>query len=179
MSHPLARLGAAALAAVLGGALLTQSPAAAATPAAPMLPAAPATAAAAKPKFTAVVYFDKYARRGGTITYKVRVANKGGYDGQAYGLLGGRFPAGTHRIKVVAKPRSVSCKVKGRDLSCWVASLDNGDTTSVTLRVSLKRSARGTYAPRFGIAYTADRRTDRGKLFDTIRFKKIKGTRIL
>ncbi|GGK88031.1 hypothetical protein Ppa06_53100 [Planomonospora parontospora subsp. parontospora] len=190
MSHPVTRLTAAALAAALGGALL-QTPAAAAVPAARTGPATAAVPAltvaagisgvssAAKPRFTASVRYDKYVRRGGYVTYRVKVTNKGGYRGQAYALLGGSFPSGTRRIKVVAKPRSISCKTRGRTLNCWMTSLDNGDTTSVTVRAWLRPAKRGKYVPRFGVAYTADRDADRSRLFRTIRFKKLTGTRIL
>ncbi|GGL25276.1 hypothetical protein [Planomonospora parontospora] len=190
MSHPVTRFTAAALAAALGGTLL-QTPAAAAGPAAPsasvtavapVLTAAAGTSgasAAAKPRFTASVRYDKYVRRGGYVTYRVKVTNKGGYRGQAYALLGGSFPSGTRRIKVVAKPRSISCKTRGRTLNCWITSLDDGDTTSVTVRAWLRPAKRGRYVPKFGVAYTADHDADRNRLFRAIRFKKLTGTRIL
>ncbi|MBG0817616.1 hypothetical protein [Planomonospora sp. ID82291] len=193
MSHSLTRLTAAALAAALGGTLL-QTPAGAAVPAVPTAPPPAAVAglpwlsglsgssgasAAAKPRFTAYARYDKYVRRGGYVTYRIKVTNRGGYKGQAYALLGGVFPSGTRRIKVVAKPRSIGCTTRGRNLRCWITSLDDGDTTAVTVRAWLRPATRGRYVPKLGVAYTADRDADRSRLFRTIRFKKLTGTRIL
>ncbi|GIH73823.1 DUF11 domain-containing protein [Planobispora longispora] len=169
MSHFVTRFTAAAAAFVLGGTLLVQSPAAAAVAA----PAVTAPAATAAPQFKAVVYYQKYLRRGGYATYKLKITNKG-YEGQAYALLAGAFPAGTRKIKVISKPRSITCDVEGRALGCWIASLDNGDTTTLTVRAWLSPSKRGTYTTQFGVTYADSPDVDVDELIDEMRFKKFK-----
>ncbi|GII00237.1 DUF11 domain-containing protein [Planobispora takensis] len=171
MSHFATRLTAAAAAAVLGGTLLAQSPATAAAVTAPAV-VAPAAATAA-PKFKATVYYYKHIRRGGYTTYKVKVTNRG-YDGQAHALLAGAFPAGTRKIKVIGKPRSVTCDVEGRGLGCWISSLDNGDTTTLTVGVWLSPSKRGTYTAQFGVAYADSPDVDADEVIDYRRLTKFK-----
>ncbi|GGS49410.1 hypothetical protein GCM10010156_05120 [Planobispora rosea] len=170
MSHFATRLTAAAAAVVLGGALLAQSPAAAAATAPAVVAPAAATAA---PQFKAVVYYQKHIRRGGYTTYKIKVTNKG-YEGQAYALLAGSFPAGTRKIKVISKPRSITCGVEDRAFGCWIASLDNGDTTTMTVRAWLSPSKRGTYTAQFGVSYADSPDADVDELIDEMRFTKFK-----
>ncbi|GIH93638.1 DUF11 domain-containing protein [Planobispora siamensis] len=171
MSHLATRLTATAAAAVLGGTLLVQSPATAAAVTAPAV-AAPA-AATAESKFKATVYYYKHIRRGGYTTYKIKVTNRG-YEGQAYALLAGAFPAGTRKIKVISKPRSVTCDVEGRSLGCWVASLDKGDTTTLTVGVWLSPSKRGAYTAQFGVCYADNPDVDIDEVIDYRRLTKFK-----
>ncbi|MDP9862156.1 MULTISPECIES: hypothetical protein [Streptosporangium] len=154
MSHLPTRLTAAALAAALGGTLLLQSPATAAAPAAvpTVAPAAaPATATAA---FRYEVYFPKYVRRGGYLTYTVKVHNRK-TRGQHYVALVGTFSSHFRTIKVVRKPRSVKCSVDRPAVACRIASLDKGDSTTVTIRAWVG-PRRGTATAKFGAVVTDD-----------------------
>lgn len=153
MSHLAQRLSAATLVAALGGTLLVQSPAQATALAA----AAPATAsttaaAAAAAPFRYEVYFPKYVRRGGYLTYTVKVRNTK-VSGQHYVALVGSFSSHFRRIKVIRKPRSVKCSVDRPAVTCRIASLDKGDTTTVTIR-GWVGSHRGTATAKFGAVVT-------------------------
>ncbi|GAA4228761.1 hypothetical protein FHR32_008082 [Streptosporangium album] len=148
MSHLAQRLSAAALVAALGGTLLVQSPAQAAAPAS-------VTSAASAAAFRFEVYFPKYVRRGGYLTYTVKVRNRT-VRGQHYVALFGRFSSHFRAIKVIRKPRSVKCSVKRPAVTCWIASLDKGDSTTVVIRAWVG-SHRGTTTARFGGVATQDR----------------------
>ncbi|MEU4831070.1 hypothetical protein [Streptosporangium sp. NPDC023615] len=190
MSSTTTRLGAAVLAAALGGTLLAHAPAAAAGTAAPAAPAtarlgpspvvapvvAPAvssvvssalSSASAAADFGYVISFPKHVRRGGSLVYTVKIKNRKA-RGQHYVMLTGAFSTRFRKIKVISKPRSVSCSVKRRTLSCWITSLDRGDSTAVRIR-AWAGSRRGTAAVRFGAIATSDAKADRGRLAKQVR----------
>lgn len=167
MSPLTARLGAVALAMTLGGTLLVQSPASAAGSAAPALLPTLSPAAAAPSDFRYTISFPKHVRRGGSIVYTVKVRNRK-TKGQHYVALVGEFSTRFRKIKVISKPRSVKCSVKRRDLSCWITSLDKGDSTTLRIR-AWAGSRRGTATTRFGAIVTTDAKADIGKLRKEIR----------
>jgi hypothetical protein len=195
MSHLATRLSAAALAATLGGPLLVQSPALAAGPtiltgtagpaAVVTAPAAVAVSSAATSSGTAAavanfsyeISFPKHVRRGGSLVFTVKIRNRKA-GGQHYVALIGDFPSSFRKIKVVAKPRSVKCSVKRRDLSCWITSLDKGDSTTVSVR-AWAGSRRGTATARFGVLATKDPDASIGKLAKKVRLSIKATTRIL
>ncbi|MDP9841848.1 hypothetical protein J2853_001059 [Streptosporangium lutulentum] len=207
MSHPPTRLTAAALAAALGGPLLVQSPALAAGPAIPTATVrsaatvtAPSTAVAVSPAARTVsstataggaaapaaataanfgyeISFPKHVRRGGSLVFTVKIRNRKA-AGQHYVALLGDFPGGFRKIKVVAKPRSVKCSVKQRDLACWITSLDKGDSTSVGIR-AWAGSRRGTATVGFGVLATKDPDATLGALKKKVRLSIKARTRIL
>lgn len=153
MRHLPKRLAATALAATLSGTLLVQTPAAAAVPAAVVSTATAAgTATTTAANFRYDVYFPKYTYRGGYLTYTVKVRNRKA-KGQHYVALVGEFSKNFRRIKVVERPRSVKCSVKGRTVVCLISSLDKGDATTVKLR-GWVGSRRGTATARFGAVVT-------------------------
>ncbi|GAA3069139.1 hypothetical protein [Streptosporangium carneum] len=153
MSHLPRRLAAAALAAVLGGTLLVQTPATAAVPTVASAVSTASTASSASAAdFRYEVYFPKYTRRGGYLTYTVKVRNKRA-KGQHYVALVGEFSRHFRRVKVIDRPRSVRCSVKGRAVACLVSSLDKGDLTSIRIR-GWVGSRRGTAVARFGAVVT-------------------------
>lgn len=155
-----------ALAAVLGGTLLVQTPAtAAALPALSTVSAAGAAAATAD--FHYEVYFPKYTRRGGYLTYNVKVRNRKA-KGQHYVALVGEFSGHFRRVKVIDKPRSVKCSVKRRTLVCMISSLDKGDSTAIKIR-GWVGSRRGTAVARFGAAVTDNPDVSVKRLAKTIR----------
>ncbi|MFD8558481.1 hypothetical protein ACWDOR_25385 [Streptosporangium canum] len=182
MSHLAKRLTAAALAAALGGPLLVQSPATAAGPAVPAATASPAAATAspagtAAAKFGYEISFPKHVRRGGSLVFTVKVRNRKA-RGQHYVALVGDFPSGFRKIRVVAKPRSVKCSVKRRDLACWITSLDKGDSTTVKIR-AWAGSRRGTATVRFGVLATKTPGASLGKIAKKVRLTIKAKTRIL
>lgn len=160
MSYVAKRLAAAVLAAALGGTLLVQPPAAATA----MTTAAVDTAAA---DFHYDVYFPKYTRRGGYLTYTVKVRNRKA-RGQHYVALVGEFSRHFRRLKVIDRPRSVRCSVKRRTLACLISSLDRGDSTTVKLR-GWVGSRRGTAVARFGAVVTDEPGVSVGRLAKRIR----------
>ncbi|GAA4191951.1 hypothetical protein GCM10022252_32560 [Streptosporangium oxazolinicum] len=170
MSPLTTRLTAAALAAALGGTLLAPTPATAAGSALPALSAAPAVAPSA---IGYTVTFPAHVRRGQSLVYSVKVSNRKA-NGQRYVALIGDFSNRFRKIKVVSKPRSVKCSVKGRDLSCWITSLDKGDSTTVRIR-AWAGSRRGTATAAFGVIATSDGNADLRKLKKEIS-RKIKAT---
>ncbi|MFJ2032039.1 hypothetical protein [Streptosporangium sp. NPDC087985] len=147
MSHLAQRLSAAALVAALGGTLLVQSPAQAATQVA-------ARSAAGAAAFRFEVLFPKYVRRGGYLTYTVKVRNRTA-QGQYYVALFGKFSGHFRAVKVVRKPRSVKCSVDRPALTCWIASLDKGDSTTIVIRAWVG-PRRGTATASFGGVATKD-----------------------
>ncbi|WP_329429673.1 hypothetical protein OG339_14620 [Streptosporangium sp. NBC_01495] len=167
MSPLTARLTAAALAAALGGTLLSPTPATAAGSAAP---------AVAPSAIGYTVAFPAHVRRGESLVYSVKVRNRKA-SGQRYVALIGDFSNRFRRIKVVSKPRSVKCTVKGRDLSCWITSLDKGDSTTVRIR-AWAGSRRGTATAAFGVIATSDGDADIRKLRKEIGRKIKASTRI-
>jgi hypothetical protein len=206
MSHLPTRLTAAALAVALGAPLLVQSPAMAAGAAIPTGTAGPAAAvtiptaalssaataavspssassgavsptAAAVADFGYEISFPKHVRRGGSLVFTVKIRNRKA-GGQHYVALIGDFPSGFRKIKVIAKPRSVKCSVKRRDLSCWITSLDKGDSTTVGIR-AWAGSRRGTATVRFGVLATKDPGASLGELAKKVRLNIKATTRIL
>ncbi|WP_030908809.1 hypothetical protein [Streptosporangium amethystogenes] len=162
MSPLTTRLSAAALAVALCGTFLVQSPASAAGS------ALPAVAPAAAPNdFRYLISFPKHVRRGGSLIYTVKVRNVKAKD-QHYVALVGDFPTRFRKIKVISKPRSVKCSVKRRDLSCWITSLDKGDSTTVRVR-AWAGSRRGIATVKFGAIVTTDGKADVRKLRKEIR----------
>ncbi|GAA3041747.1 hypothetical protein [Streptosporangium longisporum] len=172
------RLGAAILTAALGGTLLAHTPAATAATAGSAFPqsaspasASPASASPASGRAAAdfgyTISFPRHVRRGGSLVYTVKIKNRKA-KGQHYVLLAGTFSTRFRRIKVISKPRSVSCSVKRRSLSCWITSLDRGDATAVRIR-AWAGSRRGTAAVRFGAITTSDAKADRGRLVKKVR----------
>ncbi|WP_440067104.1 hypothetical protein [Streptosporangium sp. OZ121] len=181
MSPLATRLTAAALAAALGGTLLSPTPATAAgsaLPASPASSAAPAVApaAAASSDFGYVITFPKHVHRGGSLVYSVKVRNRKA-RGQHYVALVGDFSKRFRKIRVISKPRSVKCSVKGRSLSCWITSLDKGDSTTVRIR-AWAGSRRGTATATFGVIATSDADADIRKLRKEIGRKIKASTRI-
>ncbi|MBG0829850.1 hypothetical protein HS041_18965 [Planomonospora sp. ID67723] len=176
MSSLASRLAVATLATALGGALPAQSPTAAdsaavvtAADSAAVVTAADSTVAGSD--VTASVTFGKYVRRGGQVTYKVKVVNRR-YAGEASVLVAGNFPPGTRGVKVAGKPRGVTCEVrKRRILDCEVASLGRGGKVVLTVRARLSSAERGTYVAKFGLSYVAG---GSGHLWerDEVRFTK-------
>lgn len=158
-----------ALAAALGGTLLVQPATAVAAPAA-------ATTATVAP-FRYEVYFPKYAYRGGNLTYTVKVRNNK-VKGQHYVALVGEFSSNFRAVRVVSKPRSVKCSVKGRTVLCLISSLDKGDVTSFKLR-GWVGSRRGTATARFGAAVTDNPHVSAKRLAKGIRSHLNARSRIL
>ncbi|GAA3446074.1 hypothetical protein [Planomonospora venezuelensis] len=154
MSSFVRRVAVAALAAALGGGLLSGSPSAADSAA--VVTSADSAAVVTSGSYgsgvSASVTFDEYVRRGGHVTYKVRVANRN-YGGVAAALVAGDFPAGTRRVRVIGKPRGVSCEVRARKLDCEIDSLGEGDRVSLTVRAWLSPARRGKYVAKFGLNY--------------------------
>lgn len=186
------RLTAVALAAAVSGTLLVQSPATAAGPAVPNGTAGPATAtsvttatsvAAVSPTvataadFGYEISFPRHVRRGGSIVFTVKVRNRKA-RGQHYVALVGDFPSRFRKIKVIAKPRSVKCSIKKRDLACLITSLDKGDSTTVKIRAWVG-SRRGAATVRFGVLATKDTDASIGKLAKKVRLGIKARTRIL
>ena len=187
MSPLTTRLTAAALAAAVGGALLSPAPATAAAPASsalpslsalPALPAASAVApaAAAPSTFGYVITFPKHVKRGGSLVYSVKVRNRKA-KGQHYMALTGDFSKRFRKIRVASKPRSVKCSVKGRSLSCWITSLDKGDSTTVRIR-AWAGLRRGVATATFGMIATSNGKADIRKLRKEIKRKVKASTRI-
>ncbi|MGS2645648.1 hypothetical protein [Streptosporangium sp. LJ11] len=178
MSPLATRLTAAALAAALGGTLLSPTPATAAGSALSASSAAPAVApaAAASSDFGYVITFPKHVHRGGSLVYSVKVRNRKA-RGQHYVALVGDFSKRFRKIRVISKPRSVKCSVKGRSLSCWITSLDRGDSTTVRIR-AWAGSRRGTATATFGVIATSDADADIRKLRKEIGRKIKASTRI-
>ncbi|GAA2855385.1 hypothetical protein GCM10010517_13540 [Streptosporangium fragile] len=167
------RLTAAAVAAAMGGTVLVQNPtpaaataplAAVASPAGAATPAAAGSAVrtAAPADFRYEISFPKHVRRGQSLVFTVKIRNRKA-RGQHYVALVGDFPGRFRKIKVVSKPRSVKCGVKRLDLSCWITSLDRGDSTTVRVR-AWAGSRRGTATVRFGAIVTDDPKADFRKL---------------
>ncbi|WP_162641869.1 hypothetical protein [Streptosporangium sp. 'caverna'] len=197
MSRLPTRLTAAALAVALGSPLLVQSPAMAAGAAIPTGTAGSAatvtvptaavslssassgtvSSAAAVANFGYEISFPKHVRRGGSIVFTVKIRNRKA-SGQHYVALLGDFPSGFRTIKVISKPRSVKCSVKQRDLSCWITSLDKGDSTTVRIR-AWAGSRRSTATVRFGVLATKDPGASLGKLAKKVRLNIKATTRIL
>ncbi|WP_143653152.1 hypothetical protein [Streptosporangium subroseum] len=193
MSRLPARLTAAALAVALGSPLLIQSQAMAAGPAAAVtIPTAASasvaaeavsasggtvSSAAAVANFGYEISFPKHVRRGGSIVFTVKIRNRKA-GGQHYVALLGDFPSGFRKIKVISKPRSVKCSVKRRDLSCWITSLDKGDSTTVRVR-AWAGSRRSTATVKFGVLATKDPGASLGKLAKKVRLNIKATTRIL
>ncbi|MEU4537908.1 hypothetical protein AB0G15_23940 [Streptosporangium sp. NPDC023825] len=175
MSPLATRLTAAALAAALGGTLLSPTPATAAGSASSAAPAV-APAAAASSDFGYVITFPKHVHRGGSLVYSVKVRNRKA-RGQHYVALVGDFSKRFRKIRVISKPRSVKCSVKGRSLSCWITSLDRGDSTTVRIR-AWAGSRRGTATATFGVIATSDADADIRKLRKEIKRKIKASTRI-
>jgi hypothetical protein len=134
-------------------------------------------AAAAVANFGYEISFPKHVRRGGSLVFTVKVRNRKA-SGQHYVALLGDFPSGFRKIKVVTKPRSVKCSVKRRDLSCWITSLDKGDSTTIGIR-AWAGSHRGTATVRFGVLATKDPGASLGKLAKKVRLTIKATTRIL
>jgi hypothetical protein len=199
MSRLPTRLTAAALAVALGSSLLVQSPAMAAGAAIPtgtagstatvtvptaaaasLSPASSGTvssAAAAAANFGYEISFPKHVRRGASLVFTVKIRNRKA-SGQHYVALIGDFPSGFRKIQVISKPRSVKCSVKRRDLSCWITSLDKGDSTTVRIR-AWAGSRRSTATVRFGVLATKDPGASLGKLSKKVRLNIKATTRIL
>ncbi|MGC5010620.1 hypothetical protein ACLQ2R_07640 [Streptosporangium sp. DT93] len=168
------RLGAAVLAAALSGTLLVHVPAATAGTAALTAPslAHPGSSFTAAPlsvtspsgaaDFGYVILYPRHVRRGGSLVYTVKIKNRKA-KGQHYVMLTGAFSTRFRKVKVVSKPRSVSCSVKRRTVACWITSLDRGDSTAVRIR-AWAGPRRGKAAVRFGAIATSDAKADRGKL---------------
>jgi hypothetical protein len=177
------RLGAAVLTAALGGTLLAHTPAATAATAGSAFPqsASPASdfpvsgfpasgfpaSGRAAADFGYTISFPRHVRRGGSLVYTVKIKNRKA-KGQHYVMLAGAFSTRFRTIKVISKPRSVSCSVKRRSLSCWITSLERGDATAVRIR-AWAGSRRGTAAVRFGAITTPDAKADRGRLVKKVR----------
>ncbi|MBB4915579.1 hypothetical protein ACFY19_06865 [Streptosporangium saharense] len=165
------RFAAVALAAALGGTLLVQPATAVAAPA-----AAASTATTVAP-FRYEVYFPKYTYRGGNLTYTVKVRNNK-VRGQHYVALVGEFSSNFRAVRVVSKPRSVRCSVKGRTVLCLISSLDKGDVTSFKLR-GWVGPRRGTATVRFGAAVTSNPHVSAKRLAKEIRSRLSARSRIL
>ncbi|MFF5111174.1 hypothetical protein [Streptosporangium sp. NPDC000509] len=143
----------------------------------PALPALPAVPAAAAPSaFGYVITFPKHVKRGGSLVYSVKVRNRKA-KGQHYVALTGDFSKRFRKIRVVSKPRSVKCSVKGRSLSCWITSLDKGDSTTVRIR-AWAGSRRGVATAAFGVIATSNADADIRKLRKEIGRKIKASTRI-
>lgn len=193
MSRLPTRLTAAALAVALGSPLLVQSQAMAAGPAATVTTPTAASvsvaaeaasassgtvsSAAAVADFGYEISFPKHVRRGGSLVFTVKIRNRKA-GGQHYVALLGDFPSGFRKIQVISKPRSVKCSVKQRDLSCWITSLDKGDSTTVRIR-AWAGSRRSTATVRFGVLATKDPGASLGKLAKKVRLNIKATTRIL
>ena len=109
----------------------------------------------------------KHVRRGGSLVFTVKIRNRKA-GGQHYVALLGDFPSGFRKIQVISKPRSVKCSVKRRDLSCWITSLDKGDSTTVRIR-AWAGSRRGTATVKFGVLATKDPSASLSKLAKKVR----------
>jgi hypothetical protein len=135
------------------------------------------SSAAAVANFGYEISFPKHVRRGGSLVFTVKIRNRKA-GGQHYVALLGDFPSGFRKIQVISKPRSVKCSVKRRDLSCWITSLDKGDSTTVRIR-AWAGSRRSTATVKFGVLATKDPGASLGKLAKKVRLNIKATTRIL
>ncbi|MFC6079538.1 hypothetical protein [Sphaerisporangium aureirubrum] len=147
MRRHLSALAALAVAGSLAGSALAV-PATAAT-----APAAPASAARITPSpqspLKATVYYNKYVRRGGSFTYTIKSKNVGEWPTDFAGLLA-ILPKGASKTRVVSKSSSTVCDIEKRELICFFDTLKPGRTTTVKVKVWLKRSTKGSVYGEFG-----------------------------
>ncbi|MEU8268772.1 hypothetical protein AB0B89_16565 [Sphaerisporangium sp. NPDC049002] len=148
MRRHLSALAALTLAGSLAGAslavpALADAPAATATASATQAVAAPQS-----PLYTSVVW-NKYVRRGGYITYTLKSTNKGEWSTDLAGIFG-RLPKGASKARVVGKASGTYCGISGRDLFCIYDTLKPNRSTTLKVRVWLKKSTTGTAAAQFG-----------------------------
>ncbi|WP_248962351.1 hypothetical protein [Sphaerisporangium perillae] len=154
MRRHLSALAALTLAGSLAGASLAVPATADATAAT----AAPASvthvAAAPQSPLSTSIRWNRLVRRGGTITYSLKSTNKGEFATDLAGIFA-RLPKGASKIRVVGKASSTLCEVSGRDLFCIFDTLNPGRSTTLKIRVWLKRSTHGTASARIG-SYSID-----------------------
>ncbi|MEO3811318.1 hypothetical protein ABGB17_20180 [Sphaerisporangium sp. B11E5] len=147
MRRHLSVLAALTVAGSLAGSALAV-PASAAPAAAAPVSVSHVSAAPQSPLKTTVLY-NKYARRGGSYTYTVKAKNVGEWATDFAGLLA-LMPKGAAKYRVISKSRFTWCDFEGRELLCVFPTLDPGKSTSVKIKVWLKRSTKGSVYGEFG-----------------------------
>ncbi|GAA3792020.1 hypothetical protein GCM10022226_08910 [Sphaerisporangium flaviroseum] len=182
MRRHLSTLAALTLAGSLAGASLAM-PATAATPA----PAsATRTVAAPQSPLKTVVQWNRTVRRGGTITYSLKSTNKGEWPTDLAAMFG-TLPKGASKMRVVSKASSTFCDISGRDLFCLFDTIKPNRSTSLKVKVWLKRSTKGTAVAEFasisvdvpeGVDVTNEEELEKLDLQDDVKFHAFK-TKIL
>jgi hypothetical protein len=161
--------------------------------------AVPATAATAPASITRInptptpqsplkvtVYYNKYVRKGGSFTYTIKSKNVGEWPTDFAGLLG-ILPKGAAKTKVVSKASTTWCDIEKRDLVCLFDTVKPGRTTTVKIKVWLKRGTKGSAYGEFGtfsvdipggVDITNPEEIDKLDLAEDIKYLKVR-TKIL
>ncbi|WP_405143538.1 hypothetical protein OG589_38590 [Sphaerisporangium sp. NBC_01403] len=190
MRRHLSALAALTLAGSLAGASLAipaSADTAAATTAVTAAPASATKAVAApqSPLYTRVVW-NKAVRRGGVITYSLKSTNKGEWPTDLAGVFG-QLPKGASKARVVGKASSTYCGLSGRDLFCVFDTLKPNRSTTLKIRVWLKKSTKGTAVAQFahfsvdvpeGVDVTNEEELDKLDLQNQLNYRAFK-TKIL
>ncbi|GHH71678.1 hypothetical protein GCM10017673_25480 [Streptosporangium violaceochromogenes] len=115
--------------------------------------AAPQSATLASPPLSPLkltAYYPRRAWAGGTIVYTLKSKNVGEWATDiAY--VGGRVPRQARKVRITG-PSGSYCEADGREVGCLLDTLRPGRTATVTVKVWLRGSARGTAAAEFATA---------------------------
>ncbi|SEL51534.1 DUF11 domain-containing protein [Nonomuraea pusilla] len=119
----------------------------------PAAPASASTATKADDPYSVLavsVKAPKIVKRGGKITYKLTVTNKGPYDADYY-WVGGVLPKGIKDRVNYRVPKGTECDFRGRDFWCWGPwVLEKGDSDWLNLTVALKPTTKGVAKAELG-----------------------------
>ncbi|WP_283132762.1 hypothetical protein [Rhizohabitans arisaemae] len=92
--------------------------------------------------------YNTYVRRGGKITYKLKVSNRGPYSARGV-VLNVFFPKNTYGHTYRGLPRGMKCVYVSRGAKCTVGSLRAHRTLTVTLTAKVNRKASGNLKGEF------------------------------
>lgn len=146
MRRHLSVLAALTVAGSLAGSALAV-PASAAPTAAPVS-VSHVSAAPQSPLKTTVLY-NKYVRRGGSYTYTIKAKNTGEWATDLAGLYAW-LPKGASKYRVIKKSRFTWCDFERRELLCVFDTLKPGASTTIKIKVWLKRATKGNLYGEFG-----------------------------
>ncbi|GII81236.1 hypothetical protein Sru01_62180 [Sphaerisporangium rufum] len=149
MRRHLSSIAALALAGSLAGTALAAPAGAAAADTGPAATLTTATASSPQSPLDTRIRWNKTVRRGGTITYEFKSTNKGEWPTDLAGISG-ILPAGISKARVVGKSSATECAVDRHQVFCIYGQLAPGRSTSVKVRVWLKKSTKGTALAQFG-----------------------------
>lgn len=153
MRHPIAKIASVAAAATLAGGLFATAPAAAAPSAAPAAAPAAVSAKDQYSYFDVKVTYPKRVKRGGKITYTIRIKNRGPHYADFY-FLGGKLPKGIQGKIYYSGVKGTKCGVLSGNLWCWGPDvLPVGKTDWLKLTVKLKKSTKGYAHARLGVLH--------------------------